>query len=466
MDGATYNVKFWKTSVYRGKRKTTYTVRWEVEGKEWRAPFTTKSLSESFRSDLISAARRGEAFSLATGRPASFQSGASSVNWYDFAVQFADAQWQRTAGNSRKNTAKALMSTTVALLRSQPSAFAAVDVRTALREFAFNTRRREEAPPEVAVILRWVQRSTLTMAVWEDPAKVDEVLLAVGTLLDGSRAAASSVKRGRRILNVAMEYAVKHQVLKVNPLPKGKGAVPRDSTAVDRRSLIHPSRMARILERIRLRTRGGRRLHAYFSTVYFLGPRPEEAVALRVEDFVLPSVGAEDQWCEVVIHTAEPEVGKSWTDDGALREERGLKGRAQGETRIVPGPPALTKTVREHIRREGLKPGDRVFRGEGGDVLAGSVARRAWRTARRAELTEQEFASPMGRRIYDIRHTRLTKWLNDGIPPAQVAYWAGNSVAVLLSTYANCVEGQLPDLKRRMEAQGDLPEVAPGELGG
>ncbi|MEU3523479.1 hypothetical protein AB0E62_06360 [Streptomyces sp. NPDC038707] len=61
--------------------------------------------------------------------------------------------------------------------------------------------------------------------------------------------------------------------------------------------------------------------------------------------------------------------------------------------------------------------------------------------------------------MYDIRHTRLTKWLNDGIPPAQVAEWAGNSVAVLLATYARCVDGQLPDLKRRLEAAGDLPEA-------
>ncbi|MEU1461597.1 hypothetical protein ABZ467_13065 [Streptomyces sp. NPDC005727] len=49
--------------------------------------------------------------------------------------------------------------------------------------------------------------------------------------------------------------------------------------------------------------------------------------------------------------------------------------------------------------------------------------------------------------------------LNDGIPPAQVAEWAGNSVAVLLATYARYVDGQLPDLKRRLKAAGDLPEA-------
>ncbi|MEH0634759.1 integrase [Streptomyces bottropensis] len=35
---------------------------------------------------------------------------------------------------------------------------------------------------------------------------------------------------------------------------------------------------------------------------------------------------------------------------------------------------------------------------------------------------------------------------------------ARNSVAALLASYARCVEGQLPDLKRRLEAAGYLPE--------
>ncbi|MFJ9854720.1 hypothetical protein [Streptomyces sp. NPDC101150] len=46
-----------------------------------------------------------------------------------------------------------------------------------------------------------------------------------------------------------------------------------------------------------------------------------------------------------------------------------------------------------------------------------------------------------------------------GVPPAQVAEWAGNSVLVLLATYARCISGQLSDLKRRIEAGGDLAEV-------
>lgn len=460
MDGTTYNVKIWKTAVYKGKRKTTHTVRWELDGKEWRAPFGTKALADAFRSELVSATRRGEAFSLATGRPVSHKSRASAMNWYHFAVQFADVQWHRTGGNNRKNTAKALMATTVALLRTPPAAFRAVDVRTALREFAFNTRRRQDAPAEITTILKWVERNTLTMAAWEDPAKVDEVLRAVDLKLDGTQAAASSVKRNRRILNVAMGYAVKHQILRVNPLPKGRGATPRTSSTVDKRSLLNPEQAARLLGWVRRRPRGGKRLHAFFATMYYAGPRPEEVVAMRVADVHLPDGAAEDEWCELLFHTARPEVGKNWTDNGEIHEERGLKGRASDDTRVVPGHPSLTRILREHIMADALKSGDLLFQGENGGVLAGSVIRRAWRTARAEILLPEEFASPLGKRVYDLRHTCLTNWLNDGIPPAQVAEWAGNSVPVLLAIYARCISGQLQDLKQRILARGDLPEIA------
>ncbi|WP_371773138.1 hypothetical protein [Streptomyces sp. NBC_01438] len=108
---------------------------------------------------------------------------------------------------------------------------------------------------------------------------------------------------------------------------------------------------------------------------------------------------------------------------------------------------------------EGDRLGRHRHQGEKGELLAGSVIRRAWRSARVKVLTPDEFASPLGRRVYDLRHTRLTKWLNDGIPPAQVAEWAGNSVPILLAIYARCVFGQLSELKKRMEAGEDLPEL-------
>ena len=74
-DTTSYNVRFYKTDVYKGTRVTTYFVRWKVGGKEWRQSFRTVAQADSFRSELLTAARRGEAFSTETGRPVSWQRG-------------------------------------------------------------------------------------------------------------------------------------------------------------------------------------------------------------------------------------------------------------------------------------------------------------------------------------------------------------------------------------------------------
>ncbi|MFJ3334181.1 hypothetical protein [Streptomyces sp. NPDC086766] len=47
----------------------------------------------------------------------------------------------------------------------------------------------------------------------------------------------------------------------------------------------------------------------------------------------------------------------------------------------MPGHPALTRILRQHIEEEELQPGDLLFKGESGGILAGSVIRRAGRSA-------------------------------------------------------------------------------------
>ena len=54
-------------------------------------------------------------------------------------------------------------------------------------------------------------------------------------------------------------------------------------------------------------------------------------------------------------------------------------------------------------------------------------------------------------RVYGLRHACISTWLNGGVPPAQVAEWAGHSVAVLLKACAKCIDGQDQIAKRRIE---------------
>jgi len=66
MDNITYDVRVYKTEVYKGKTLTTYYVRWKANGHPWREPFRHSGQAESFRSKLLSAAKEGKAFSVAT----------------------------------------------------------------------------------------------------------------------------------------------------------------------------------------------------------------------------------------------------------------------------------------------------------------------------------------------------------------------------------------------------------------
>ncbi len=62
--GTTYDARVYQTEVYKGTAVRSYYVRWKVGGKLWREGFRTAAQADSFRSALLTAARRGEAFGL------------------------------------------------------------------------------------------------------------------------------------------------------------------------------------------------------------------------------------------------------------------------------------------------------------------------------------------------------------------------------------------------------------------
>ena len=143
------------------------------------------------------------------------------------------------------------------------------------------------------------------------------------------------------------------------------------------------------------------------------------------------------------------DAGAEWTDDGSARERRKLKHRPEGDSRIVPVHPELTRLLRDHLERFGTSDG-RLFSGVRGGELPTITYRSAWVKARQAALTPAEHASPLARRPYDLRHACLSTWLNGGVYPTQVAEWAGHGVDVLLRIYAKSVVGQDELAKRRI----------------
>ena len=158
-----------------------------------------------------------------------------------------------------------------------------------------------------------------------------------------------------------------------------------------------------------------------------------------------------DGWGWMTLERAAPETGRQRSDSNSRRDERELKHRAVGETRRVPVPPELVEILRQHFKEHGTDREGRLFRGERGDVLAGVTYTRMWDRARAAALTEEQYASPLARRPYDLRHAAVSTWLNSGVAPTQVAEWAGHSVDVLLKIYAKCIDGQEDIALRRID---------------
>jgi integrase len=98
--------------------------------------------------------------------------------------------------------------------------------------------------------------------------------------------------------------------------------------------------------------------------------------------------------------------------------------------------------LHDHLEKFGVAGDGRLFRSLSGGDLAESTIARVWDKARRAVLTEQEYASVLGRRPYDLRHACVSTWLAAGVPSTQVAEWAGHSVMVLHQIYAKVIAGQ------------------------
>jgi integrase len=370
-------------------------------------------------------------------------------------------KWKTASAKYRRAIAQALASATPVMVGKlgRPDDQA---LRSALVNWGFNTKQRNEAPDDVADVLAWLARNTKQVRDLTDSTLSRQLLTAATSRLDGSRAAATSVRRNRAVLLNALDYAVELKLLDVNPVKGIKWRAPKLAHEVDRRVVVNPAQARALLEAVRAQQPSGPQLVAFFGVLYYSGLRPEEAVGLRRQDVQLPGLVWEeaaqqwqepgDSWSELHLRAARPDVGKQWTDDGSGRDHRGLKHRAEGESRRVPCPPALTKLLREHLSMFDGDTADPLFRGVQGRPLATITYRRAWDRARKTAMTEQEYRSPLARRPYDLRHACLSTWLNGGVAATQVAEWAGHSVEMLLRVYAKCLDGQDEIAKRRIAA--------------
>jgi hypothetical protein len=130
----------------RAGRRKPFEVRWRAAGRSRSKSFITRKLADSYRAELVRAARMGLEFDPLTGEPTPWNiPEPPTVSWYQQATAYAVMKWPSLAAHSRASLADALATITPALAR--PDARRRPDareLRTVLYQYAFNPARPAE----------------------------------------------------------------------------------------------------------------------------------------------------------------------------------------------------------------------------------------------------------------------------------------------------------------------------------
>jgi integrase len=444
-----YEVRFWDIKKVGDTAKGRWRVRWAVAGRAHCKSFPARPLAEGFLAGLKDAVRDRQLFDPATGLPVTGpqQAAGGNFTWYEHACAYADAKWPHLAPISRRSIAEALTTVTIALVRDRRGAPDPAVLRRSLFSWAFNPGTRNlTPPPEAASALAWTAAASLPVAALEEAATIRVALDACARTIAGKSAAATTQRRKRAVFHNAVSYAVELRLLDANPVDRIQWKAPAVAQTLDRRVVAGPAQISRLLAAVRGLSDRGQHLETFYACLYYAYLRPSEAVMLKEADCRLPSRG----WGRLDLTASAARAGKDWTDDGTARQARGLKHRAQHETRSIPVPPVLVRLLRAHLKRYGTTPDGRIFRTVRGGLIQDSAYSAVWADARAAALTPAQHASPLARRPYDLRHAGVSLALNAGVPATEVARRAGHSVVVLLKIYAHCIDGQADAANKRI----------------
>ena len=435
----TTDVRFWDPRKHPGRKVPSYEVRWVVNGKARSRSRRTKELAEQFLSQLRQAARRGELFDDVTGLPESLLPKDAGATWLDFAQRYVDMKWPQMAPKSRDSITDALATITPALVTDVAGAPAVGVLRMALRQYLLPPQARAlNRPPEIQGAVRWLTGRSVPVGELTDKRHLRRALDALSVNLDGTSSAATTARRKRAVLYNALEYAVEREELATNVLSTITWRAPKPAEFVDRRTVVNPRQAHELITAASYvgPIDRGRHLMSFIALLYYAGLRPEEAVALRLADCLLPETG----WGLLTLAVSRPHTNRRWTDTGQSREIRGLKHRPEGDTRRVPIPSNLVAILRQHLAEFGTAPDGRLFQTRRGGVIGKSYSE-VFAIARTLALTPEQVISPLADRPYALRHAAVSMWLNAGVAPTDVAERAGHSVEVLLRVYAKCLEG-------------------------
>ena len=373
----TYKVRFWDIT-HRKQKARPYGVRWVTGGREHSEWYVTKALANNRRSQLLQAARYGEAFDVATGLPGSEMRRRNAASLMELAQQYVAMKWPEQAANSRRSTVESLATACASFVGEVHGRPDVVLLRRVLTAHLLlpESRRGSIGDDEIGAAA-WLAKASRSVGDLAETSAARELLDGLTKNLDGSTAAATVINRKRAVVHNLLAYAVERGMLAVNPVSHLSWKRPKRVEQVDPRVVINP-RQAR--ELFTMLTYVGRRnsdrgvhLVGFFAGIYYSAARPAEMTNLRETDCKLPDAG----WGELTLGvTTRGRLALDRLGRGARSTWFEASGRER--LRIVPIPPELVEILRGHIDRFGLAYDGRLFRSPGGGVVGSATYARVW----------------------------------------------------------------------------------------
>lgn len=301
----TYKVRFWEIAHWKQKSRPSG-VRWVTEGRPHSEWFVTKALANSRRSQLMQAARAGEAFDVATGRPASEMQRKSAATLVELAQQYVAMKWPDQAANSRRSSVEALATACASFVVDRPGRPEVATLRRVLTMHLLPPEgRRDDLDAGEQVAVAWLRAASRSVVDLAETDAVRELLDGLTKNLDGA-AAATAIGRKRAVVHNLLGYAVERGMLAANPVAQVTWRRPKRVEQVDPRVVINPRQARELLSALtyvgRRDVARGAHLVGFFGGIYYSAARPAEMVNVRETDCKLPDKG----WGELTLWESRP----------------------------------------------------------------------------------------------------------------------------------------------------------------
>lgn len=182
----TYQVRFWGIT-HRKQKARPYGVRWVTDGREHSEWFTTKALANNRRSQLMQAARAGEAFDPVSGLPASEMRRKNAATLVELAQEYAAMKWPEQAANSRRSTVEALATACAAFVADGPGRPEVATLRRVLTVHMLPPAdRRDDLNERERAAVEWLAKASRSVGELTETSVARGLLDGLTRNLDGA----------------------------------------------------------------------------------------------------------------------------------------------------------------------------------------------------------------------------------------------------------------------------------------